>query len=235
MTTKSRFYTLGSVETTNSSSNYLQLTGINTDFAVLRFVFSGVIDHSGGGTTNVASGQWQQGVSIQFQGAWTGGPNASAAKYRNHQCWQASNSGNWQHTIGVANHSYSVTPHCEIGRQYYHSSNVDSSERFTLEGICVMPGNNQSKQILWKGSGTSPAPTAQGTSYSCSGWAGETKLDAQNSASAAVAMGPMNSIRIGAGWDSAGTPKTLGVFSSLTVFGEGWTSDVQTGNDWSGV
>tara|TARA_B100001540_G_scaffold20908_1_gene17241 strand:- start:1053 stop:1754 length:702 start_codon:yes stop_codon:yes gene_type:complete len=233
MTVKSKFYLLGTVETNNSTTQFLELTNISTDYAVLRIVFNGMIDHSGGGTTNVASGQWQQGVSIGMQGAWTGGPNASAMKYRNMQCHQASNSTNWQTAIGCAHQSYSVTPYGEIGRQYYHSGNLDGTERFTIEGIVVQPGNNQSKQILWKGSGTSPASSAQGTSYSGSGWTGCTKLDAQNSASAQRAMAPMDSIRIGAGWDSAGTPKTLGIYSSLAVYGEGWTSDVQTGNDWS--
>ena len=73
MTVKSKFYLLGTVETNNSTTQFLELTNISTDYAVLRIVFNGMIDHSGGGTTNVASGQWQQGVSIGMQGAWTGG------------------------------------------------------------------------------------------------------------------------------------------------------------------
>lgn len=233
MAVKSKFYQLGTVETNNSTTQFLELTNINTDYAVLRIVFSGMIDHTGGGTTNVGSGVWQQGVSIGMQGAWTGGPNASAMKYRNMQCYQAANNAYWQTAIGCAHQSYSVTPYGEIGRQYYHSGNVDGTERFTIEGIVVQPGNNQSKQIFWKGSGTSPAPSSTGSSYAASGWSGCTKLDAQNSASAAVAMSPMNSIRIGAGWDSAGTPKTLGIYSSLTVYGEGWTDQVQRNNDWT--
>jgi hypothetical protein len=229
MTVKSKFYQLGTAETSNSTTQFLELTAIPTDYAVLRFVFNGMIDHSGGGTTNVGSGQWQQGVSIQFQGAWTGGPNASSAKYRNLQGRALANNAYWQTTIGVDHSSYATTSYCEMGYQYYDSTHYDDTERFTLEGICVQPGNNQSKQILWKGSGTTPSP-GNSSSYSTSGWFAMTKLDAQHADSAQRAMAPMDSIRIGAGWDSAGTPKTLGVFSSLTVFGEGWTSDVQTGN-----
>ena len=55
MTVKSKFYQLGTAETKNSTTQFLELTGIPTDYAVLRFVFSGFIDHSGGGTTNVGS------------------------------------------------------------------------------------------------------------------------------------------------------------------------------------
>ena len=229
MTVKSKFYQLGTVETNNSSTQFLELSGINTDFAVLRFVFNGMIDHSGGGTTNVGSGQWQQGVSIQFQGAWTGGANASSAKYRNLQGRCKGNQNSWEFSSGVAGSTYAITSYCEVGSQFYASNSYADTERFTLEGICVQPGNNQSKSILWKGSGTTPSPS-NASSLSCSGWWGITKLDAQHADSAQRAMAPMDSIRIGAGWDNAGTPKTLGVYSSLTVFGEGWTSDVQTGN-----
>lgn len=231
MTVASKFYQLGTATTNNSTTQFLELTAIPTDYAVLRFVFNGMIDHSGGGTTNVASGQWQQGVSIQFQGAWTGGPNASSARYRNMQGRCKATASNWEYMQGVTHGGgWATTDYCEMGDQFYNDQNFDDTERFTIEGICVQPGNNQSKQILWKGSGTSPAATTAGTNYSCSGWFAMTKLDAQDGNSGQRAMAPMDSIRIGAGWDSAGTPKTLGVYSNLTVFGEGWTSDVQTGN-----
>ncbi len=232
MTVKSKFYQLGSVETNNSTTQFLEITGINTDYAVLHFLFNGMIDHTGGGGTNIPSGQWQAGLSIQMQGAWAGGPNASAAKYRNLQMIQVANSGNWQGTTGVYNSSNATTDYGEQCRQYYDSSNADDTERFTLEGWVVQPGNNQVKEIMWKGSGTT-LNGSSATAYACSGWSGVTKLDAQHSSSAPRAMAPMDSIRIGAGWDSAGNPKFLGVYSSLTVFGEGWTSDVQKNNDWT--
>lgn len=229
MTVKSKFYQLGTVSADSSTVQYLELTNIDTDYAVLRFVFSGIIDHTGGGNTNVTSNGWQSGVSIQFQEAWSGGANSGAAKYRNLQCFQ-NGSSYWESKVGVTNSTSPVTDYGEQGRQYYGTTSPDGYERFTLEGICVQPGNNQSKSILWKGSGLTPGGNATASAYSSSGWFGVTKLDAQNSNSAPTAMSPMSSIRIGAGWDPNGVAKYFKVFSNLTVFGEGWTSDVQTGS-----
>ena len=169
MTLKSKFYQLGSVETNNSTTQFLEITGISTDYAALHFLFNGMIDHTGGGGTNIPSGQWQAGVSIQMQGAWAGGPNASAMKYRNLQMIQQSNTGSWTGYGGVYNSNNATTDYGEQCRQYYDSSNADDTERFTLEGWVVQPGNNQSKSILWKGSGTT-LNGSSATAYACSGW-----------------------------------------------------------------
>ena len=79
--TTQKFHLLGTVECTNNTTQYLELTSLSTSYAAMEFVFTGWINHAGAGT-NIGSGQFTEGPSIQMQGAWPGGPDSGACFYR---------------------------------------------------------------------------------------------------------------------------------------------------------
>ncbi len=218
-----KFHMLGTVETTNSTTQYLELTGLSTNYAMLEFVFTGYIDHSGGGGTNIGSGQFTNGPTIQMQGAWPGGSNASAAKYRSFQAVQYDSTTNVNTRIGDAidSSSYMLSPNWgAIGRLYYLSGGTAQEKRFTVNFTCVGPGDNTQKSIHWRGGGNA-GPSGGSSSYMSTMWTGVVQLCSQHSDSAVRCMDPMDSIRIGAGTDNAGNPKYFGSYSSLTAYGMG--------------
>ena len=105
---------------------------------------------------------------------------------------------------------------------YYLSGSNAEENRFTMKGICVGPGDNTSKSLHIRGGGNA-GPSGGSSSYMSSMWVGNTHLCSQTTASAEVGMGPMNSIRIGAGTDNAGTNKYFGSYSSLSAYGMGFS------------
>ena len=59
------FHRLAHVETPDSSSQYMELKGLSTNYAQLYFVFTGYLDWSG---TNYGAGQrTNNGPTLQFQ------------------------------------------------------------------------------------------------------------------------------------------------------------------------
>ena len=218
-----KFHMLGTVETTNSTTQYLELTGLSTNYAMLEFVFTGYIDHSGGGGTNIASGQFTNGPTIQMQGAWPGGSHASAAKYRCMNNYQFGSTQNVYSRIGdsISSSSYMLSPNWgSIGFLYYQSGGTAQEKRFTVNFTCVGPGDNTQKSIHWRGGGNA-GPSGGSSSYMSTMWTGVVQLCSQHSDSAVRCMDPMDSIRIGAGTDNAGNPKYFGSYSSLTAYGMG--------------
>jgi len=232
MTVSQPFHLLGRGETTDGTSQYITLESISTNYASLYFVFSGWIDHSGGGATNIGQGQWVQGPTIQMQGAWPGGDNAAAASYRSGQMAQYDSNTNINLAMGdniFGGTSYTVSPNWGgIGRQWYPSGNIYAERmRFQVEFWCIQPRDNQIKNLIWLGG----AANSDSASYMSNMWVGNTHLCGQTSTSAPTAMGPMNSIRIGAGCDNAGTAKKFGSYSTFSAYGMGNTDQVNTGND----
>ncbi len=217
------FHLLGTVECTNNTTQYLELTGLSTSYAAMEFVFTGWIDHSGGGGTNIGSGQFTDGPSIQMQGAWPGGPDSGACFYRsvNGVQYNSTHAINTQMGDGINSSSYMLSPNWgRIGKLYYLSSGTAQEQRFTMKGVCVGPGDNTSKSIHWRGGGNY-GPGGGSSSYMSSMWVGNTHLCTQTTGSALRSIGPMDSIRIGAGCDNAGTAKYFGSYSSLTAYGMG--------------
>lgn len=221
--TEQKFHLLGTVETTNSTTQYLELTGLDTSYAMIEFVFTGWIDHSGGGGTNVGSGQFTDGPSIQMQGAWPGGSHSGAAHYRCLNAYQYNNTTGMYYRVGDSINSSSIMLSPNFGRMgklYYYSAANAEENRFTVNFVCVGPGDNTQKVIHWRGGGN-PGPQGGSVSYMSSTWTGNVQLCSQTTASAVRCMDPMDSIRIGAGTDNAGTAKYFGSYSSLTAYGMG--------------
>ena len=220
--TTQKYHQLGEVETTNNTTQYLELTGLNTSYAMLEFVFTGWIDHSGGGGTNIGAGQWTDGPSLQMQGAWPGGPDAGACFYRSLGGFQYDSSTSTYDRMGdwISSSSAMLSPNFgRIGRLWYPSGTVIASEsRFTFTGICVGPGDNTAKSIHWNGGGNIGPGS---TSYMSTVWLGNTHLCTQTSGSDVRSIGPMDSVRIGAGTDNAGNPKYFGSYSKLVAYGAG--------------
>ncbi len=218
-----KFHLLGTVECTNSTTQSLELTGLNTNHAMIEFVFTGWIDHSGGGNTNIGSGQYTNGPTVQMQGAWAGGPHSNASFYRSINGYQYSNSTTIFTRVGdsINSSSYMLSPNfASIGKLYYQSGSNAEENRFTVNFICTGPGDNTQKSIKWRGGGNY-GPSGGSASYMSSMWVGQAQLCSQTAGSDARCLAPMDSIRIGAGVDSAGTPKYFGSYSSLSAYGMG--------------
>ncbi len=221
--TEQKFHLLGTVETTNNTTQYLELTGLDTSYAMIEFVFTGWIDHSGGGGTNIGSGQFTNGPTIQMQGAWPGGTHSSAAHYRAINVYQNGATTGVYHRIGDSINTSSVmlSPNWgRIGKLFYQSGSNAEENRFTVNFVCVGPGDNTQKTIKWDGGGNA-GPSGGTSSYMSSAWTGSVQLCSQTTASAVRCMDPMDSIRIGAGTDNAGTAKYFGSYSSLSAYGMG--------------
>lgn len=220
--TTQKYHLLGEVETTNNTTQYLELTGLNTSYAILEFVFTGWIDHSGGGGTNIGAGQWTDGPSIQMQGAWPGGPDASACFYRSLAAFQYDSSITVYDRMGdfINSSSNMLSPNFgRIGRLWYPSGVVYADmSRFCFTGVCVGPGDNTAKSIHWNGGGNLSTGS---TSQMSTTWIGNTHLCANTAGSDVRSIGPMDSVRIGAGIDSAGSPKYFGSYSKLVAYGAG--------------
>jgi len=220
--TEQKFHLLGTVECTNNTTQYLELSGLDTSYAMIEFVFTGWINHAGAGT-NIGSGQFTDGPTIQMQGAWPGGSHASAAKYRSIKVYQQGSTSGVEHRIGdgISSSSIMLSPNWgSIGRLYYYSAANAEENRFTVNFVCVGPGDNTQKTIRHDGGGNA-GPQGGASSYMSSMWFGATQLCSQTTASAVRCMDPMDSIRIGAGTDNAGTAKYFGSYSSLTAYGMG--------------
>lgn len=218
-----KYHQLAEIETTNNTTQYLELTGLSTNYAMLEFVFTGWIDHSGGGGTNIGTGQWTEGPTIQMQGAWPGGPSASAAFYRNMAVTQYSSTTNIyeRHGDQINSSSAMLSPNFgRIGMLWYPSGTIYADQaRFTFTGVCVGPGDNTCKSIHWNGGGN---PSDGGSSsYISTTWMANTHLCTQTAGSDVRSIGPMDSIRIGAGTDNAGNPKYFGSYSKLVAYGMG--------------
>ena len=154
--TEQKFHLLGTVETTNNTTQYLELTGLDTSYAMIEFVFTGWIDHSGGGGTNIGSGQFTNGPTIQMQGAWPGGTHSSAAHYRAINVYQNGATSGVYHRIGDSINTSSVmlSPNWgRIGKLFYQSGSNAEENRFTVNFVCVGPGDNTQKTIKWDGGG----------------------------------------------------------------------------------
>ena len=217
-----KYHQLGEVETTNNTTQYLELTGLNTSYAMLEFTFTGWIDHSGGGGTNIGAGQWTEGPTIQMQGAWPGGPDAGACFYRSMDAFQYSSSTDVYDRSGdhISSASAMLSPNFgRIGYLWYPSGTVFADQsRFAFTGVCVGPGDNTAKSIHWNGGGNTSTGTVSQMSTM---WVANTHLCTQTSGSDVRAIGPMDSVRIGAGTDNAGNPKYFGSYSKLVAYGMG--------------
>ena len=229
MTLTQSFHRLDHVETADSTSQYIELSGLSTNYAQLYFTFTGYLNWSG---TNYGAGQrtWN-GPTLQFQGAWPGGANASAASYRCFGTVGKDSSNSTYSYLGdmINSSSYTVSPNwANMGNLYYPSGTFYADRnRFTIEMWVLQPRDNQVKTVMWYGGQGPPdtgsyngTPLLQGAAHLCG----------QTSTSAPTAMGPFDSIRIGAGCDTAGGAQTFGTLSSFTAYGMGNSSTVNTGN-----
>jgi len=224
MALKSKFYEIGSATTgSNDTLQYLTIQGLNTDYAMFQIVFDGQLKMPAADASSL-NYSWQWGPTVEMQGAWAGGPNASAAKYRNMMVEWMPNNGNTTVRLGNGAETYVVTSYGRFPRWYYITDAYDAYERMVMEGTCILPGDDSMKVIAWNGGG--PFPSGSSSTYGNYGSARQmtyTKLDCQLAASAPTSIGPMDSIRIGAGTTTNGNAFTFGAFSSLRVYGMGWT------------
>ena len=228
MALKSKFYELGHVSTGSSDTvQHLTIEGLNTDYAMFSIVFSGALKMP---TTDESSlnYSWQWGPTVEMQGAWTGGPNASAAKYRNLMVEWMPNNGNSSCRLGNGRELYVTTSYGSFPRWYYITGAYDFSERMVMEGTCILPGDDSMKVIAWNGGGVQPGNPSMFGQYGISRWMTYTKLDCQLAASAPTSIGPMSSIRIGAGTTTNGNAFTFQPYSNLSVYGMGWTDNHST-------
>ena len=223
MALKQKFYELGSATTgSDNTLQYLTVQGLNTDYAMFHIVFDGQIKVPAS-TAGAINYSWQYGPTVQMQGAWAGGPNASAAKYRNMMVEWMPNNGNTTARAGNGAETYVTTSYGRFPRWYFINGAYDFSYRMIMEGICILPGDDTTKCIAWNGGGPNPGNPGNYGNYGIARWMTYTKLDAQLAASAPTGIGPMDSIRIGAGTATNGDALTFNVFSKLTVYGMGWT------------
>ena len=85
MALKSKFYELGHVSTgSDNTLQYLTIEGLNTDYAMFSIVFSGGLKMPAADESSL-NYSWQFGPTVEMQGAWAGGPNASAASWVDHR------------------------------------------------------------------------------------------------------------------------------------------------------
>ena len=223
MALKSKFYEIGSVTTgSDSTLQYLTIQGLSTDYAMFSITFDGQIKVPAS-TASAISYSWQWGPTVEMQGAWAGGHNASAAKYRNMMVEWMPNNGNTTVRLGNGTEQYVTTSYGRFPRWYFIEGAHDFSERMVMEGTCVLPGDDTMKVIAWNGGGPNPANPGNYGNYGNARWMTYTKLDCQLAAAAPTSIGPMDSIRIGAGTATNGDPLTFNVFSTLKVYGMGWT------------
>ena len=223
MTLKQKFYEIGSATTgSDDTLQYLTIQGLNTDYAMFHIVFDGQLKIPAA-DASALNYSWQWGPTVEMQGAWPGGPNASAAKYRNMMVeWLPSN-GISTCRLGNGRETYVTTSYGSFPRWYFIDGAYDATERMTMEGICILPGDDTMKVIAWNGGGPNPGSPGNFGNYGSARLMSYTKLDCQLAASAPTSIGPMDSIRIGAGTTTNGNPFTFGAFSTLKVYGMGWT------------
>jgi len=223
MALKQKFYEIGSATSgSDDTLQYLTIEGLNTDYAMFSIVFDGQLKMPATDATAL-SYSWQYGPTVEMQGAWPGGSNASAAKYRNLMVEWMPTVGNSTCRLGNGREAYVTTSYGSFPRWYYISGAFDFSERMVMEGNCILPGDDSMKVIAWNGNGPLPGNPGSFGNYGSARNMAYTKLDCQLAASAATSIGPMNSIRIGAGLTTNGNPFTFNVFSTLKVYGMGWT------------
>lgn len=228
MALKSKFYEIGSVSNgSDDTVTSLTVQGLNTDYAMFHIVFDGAL-HFGTAAAAASNNSWQYGPTVQMQGAWAGGPNASSAKYRNMMVQFLSPNGNYQMRLGNGRETYATTSYGSFPQWWYETNAYDFGERITMEGHVMLPGDNVTKIIAWTGGGPNPGSPSMSGNYGVARWLTYTKLDSQHSDSAVTSMGPMDSIRIGAGTDTSGNALSFKPFSRLTVYGMGWTDVFNT-------
>ena len=228
MALKSKFYELGHVSTgSDNTVTSLTISGLNTDYAMFQIVFSGGLKMPTADESSL-NYSWQFGPTVEMQGAWAGGPNASAAKYRNMMVEWMTGVGNSTVRLGNGRELHVTTSYGSFPRWYYITGAWDFSERMVMEGTCILPGDDSMKVIAWNGGGVQPGSPNMYGQYGVARWMAYTKLDCQLAASAPTSIGPMSSIRIGAGTTTNGNAFTFQPYSNLSVYGMGWTDNHST-------